>query len=93
MIGTGCSTVGSMRALGARGRGFESRHPDQQGVNEWLKLLVLEASEGTKALSSVGSNPTTLTSRTGCSTVGYMGVPWKHVFAGSNPAIQTKMVV
>ena len=44
-----------MRALGARGREFESRYPD----------------------------------KTGCSTVGYMGVPWKHVFAGSNPAIQT----
>ena len=25
---TGCSAVGSARALGARGRGFESRHPD-----------------------------------------------------------------
>ena len=38
-----------MRALGARGRRFESCYPDQQGVNEWLKLLVLEASEGTQA--------------------------------------------
>ncbi len=25
----------------------------------------------------------------GSSTDGYMGVPWKHVFAGSNPAYQT----
>jgi hypothetical protein len=58
----------------------------------WFKLLVLEASDGTRVVSSEGSNPSTLTT-SGCSTVGYMGVPWKHVFAGSNPAIQTKMVV
>ena len=30
-------------------------------MSERLKLLVLETSEGTKALSSVGSNPTSLT--------------------------------
>ena len=41
----------------------------KQGVSERLKLLVLETSEGTKALSSVGSNPTSLTNG-GCSSIG-----------------------
>lgn len=27
----------------------------------------------------------------GCSTDGYMGLPWKQVFAGSNPATQTRL--
>ena len=29
MLSTGCSAVGSALALGARGPGFKSRHPDQ----------------------------------------------------------------
>ena len=60
---SGNRKVGIPLALDARDRRFESCFPDQQEVSEWLKLLVSETSDGTKALSSVGSNPTFLTNR------------------------------
>ena len=77
-----------MGALGASGRQFESGYPDQQGVSEWMKLLVLETSDGTKALSSVGSNPTTLTNGEGSSMVERQIVVL--VVAGSSPVFHPK---
>lgn len=61
---SGYSVVGNMRALGAWDRQFESGYPDQQEVSEWLKLPALETGDGTKVVSSVGSNPTFLTTET-----------------------------
>ena len=46
----GCGAVASMRALGARGPGFESQHPDQMRVSYSGIISAFQAEDGSSTL-------------------------------------------